>query len=246
MGQGYGGTGPLSRRGSGGVTIRLHTSDGGSGNMDPDMNIREQTIRTRGMVVVTGLLLLAAAGCVNPATTGNTGLPRRRGGESVTVVRYHVAGCGVAKAGDYLAEPAAFDEFLASGVDSVPNAAGHFDAPLATVFHRGRVFTLVSPTNSPVKHYDLLVVEDGRILMTVPDGMCNLSFSVPDHPVESDREQAPTTRPDMGTHKKDGRDKHPVSGPPGALRFRDHSGLKLQPEEKFRRDQLDQQDKSHG
>jgi hypothetical protein len=137
------------------------------------------------------LLLLVAVGCVRVSTTGGAGSSRTGGLESPTVVRYHVAGFGAAEAGDYLAAPADIDKFFALGTNSVPGAGGAFDAPLATVFHRGRVSSLVSPTNVWAP-FDLLVVENGRILMTVPDGACHLSSSVPAKCVEPDR-KAPAT-----------------------------------------------------
>lgn len=138
------------------------------------------------------LLLLTVAGCAGLGTTGGTNSPGRRAAAPRTIVRYHVAGFGAAKAGDYLAAPVAMDEFFGSGTNTVAGATGSFDSPLATVFHRGRVFSLVPPTK-PWAPFDLLVVEQGRILTMIPDGACKLSLSV-DRPVEPERE-TPVTAP---------------------------------------------------
>lgn len=133
------------------------------------------------------LLLLIAAGCVHRGTTG----PRSSGGvEFPSVVRYHCAGFGAAATGDYLTAPADMDAFFAQGTNSVPGATGSFHSPLATVFHRGRQFDLVSPTKPG---FDLLVVEKRRGLMLIPDGACQLSF-VTYPPVEPAGQTSPTAR----------------------------------------------------
>jgi hypothetical protein len=156
-----------------------------------DYNCRQSCPRTPIGVsnIALSLLLVLAAGCAHRGTTG----PKSSGGvEFPSVVRYHCAGFGAAKAGDYLTAPATMDEFFASGTNSAPGATGPFDAPLATVFHRGRKFDLVTPTK-PWEPYALLVVEKGRIRMTIPDGACKLSFATYP-PVEPAGQSSPTAR----------------------------------------------------
>jgi hypothetical protein len=126
------------------------------------------SVRNAGMLTIA--FALASAGAGVSLVAGCATAP--------TVVHYHCGGFGVAKPGDYPVRPAEFDRFLASAVPNKDGLTGSANHALATVIHRGRTLNLVSPTNTPVISFHLLVVEDGVVRAVVLDGACNLSCTV--------------------------------------------------------------------
>jgi len=103
-------------------------------------------------------LLLLAVGCRTPQT----------------VVRYYVAGYGVAEVGDYTVTQTDFDEYLASGTNQPVTVFPTNASPYATAFHRGHMYTLVWP-HAPYWNNHLSVFEDDKFVIVIREGVCDLS-----------------------------------------------------------------------